>query len=176
MIKLVILDVDGVMTDGTKTYGVDGKVISKRFNDKDFTAIKQLKAAGVSVCFLSGDKNVNESIANSRKIDFYHSLNSDGVLNKESWLPILLKKYNVTNENTVYVGDDYFDLSIMNELHYTFCPFDSPKIIKESSYGVLDRNGGCGVIVSLVEYLLKYDLINFFEYDKVLDIDSKEKK
>ncbi len=42
-IKLLVLDIDGVLTDGTKVYGVDGEVIGKRYKDLDFTAIKQLK-------------------------------------------------------------------------------------------------------------------------------------
>jgi 3-deoxy-D-manno-octulosonate 8-phosphate phosphatase (KDO 8-P phosphatase) len=83
MLKLLVIDIDGVMTDGTKTYGIDGKVISKRFNDKDFTAIKRFKASNVKVCFLSGDRNVNEAMANDRNVDFYHSrMKTDGILNK----------------------------------------------------------------------------------------------
>ena len=52
-IKLAILDVDGVLTDGKKTYDNTGLCIYKTFCDKDFTAIKKLKALGISVCFLS---------------------------------------------------------------------------------------------------------------------------
>ena len=60
MINLVILDIDGVMTDGTKVYDESHNVIYKKYCDRDFTAIKRLKDCGVSVCFLSGDKRINE--------------------------------------------------------------------------------------------------------------------
>ncbi len=49
MNRLLILDVDGVMTDGTKTYGIRGEVLSKRFCDHDFTAIKKFKDDGWDV-------------------------------------------------------------------------------------------------------------------------------
>lgn len=51
MIKLLILDVDGVLTNGKKYYGENGLGRLKNFCDKDFTAIKRIKAAGVNVCF-----------------------------------------------------------------------------------------------------------------------------
>ena len=66
MINLVILDIDGVMTDGTKVYDESHNVIYKKYCDRDFTAIKRLKDCGVSVCFLSGDKRINE-IQKTRK-------------------------------------------------------------------------------------------------------------
>ena len=52
MIKLVILDVDGVLTDGKKYYNRDGDVVMKTFCDKDWTAIKRFKALGIKVLFL----------------------------------------------------------------------------------------------------------------------------
>ena len=60
---LLILDVDGVLTNGTKVYDIDGNVVHKVFNDRDFTAIKRFKEEGVNVFFLSGDKKFNEEIA-----------------------------------------------------------------------------------------------------------------
>ena len=72
-IKLLLLDIDGVMTDGTKLYGLDGLTMGKRYCDRDFTAIKAFKAVGVKVCFLSGDDKGNKAMAENRKIDFYLS-------------------------------------------------------------------------------------------------------
>ena len=68
MIKLVILDVDGVLTDGKKYYNRDGDVVMKTFCYKDWTAIKRFKALGIKVLFLSGDP-FNEKIAKNRNID-----------------------------------------------------------------------------------------------------------
>jgi 3-deoxy-D-manno-octulosonate 8-phosphate phosphatase (KDO 8-P phosphatase) len=176
MIELVILDIDGVMTDGTKVYDRDGKVIAKRFNDKDFTAIKQLKAAGVKVCFLSGDDNVNKKVAEDRNIDFFHSRDEKGNLNKAIFIQILSEKYNVNPDNMVYVGDDYFDLEIIKELDYTFCPADAVSEVQDEVYMLLGRRGGEGVIVSLVDTLKQLDLMGDYDYDKVKYIDILEKR
>ena len=70
LIKLAIFDIDGVLTNGKKTYGKDGSCISKTFCDKDFTAIKRFIAAGVKVIMISGD-NYNKTMAEKRNIDFY---------------------------------------------------------------------------------------------------------
>jgi 3-deoxy-D-manno-octulosonate 8-phosphate phosphatase (KDO 8-P phosphatase) len=66
MVKLLILDVDGVLTDGRKYYDSSGLATHKTFCDKDFTAIKKFKSIGCEVIFLSGDKNINEKIAENR--------------------------------------------------------------------------------------------------------------
>ena len=68
MIELVILDIDGVLTDGKKYYDKTGMPFAKTYCDKDFTAIKRFRGAGVSVCFLSGDENVNKEMAKNRNI------------------------------------------------------------------------------------------------------------
>ena len=77
MINLVILDIDGVLTDGRKYYDKNGMPFAKTYCDKDFTAIKRLRGAGVSVCFLSGDNVVNEAMAKNRNIDFYYARGKD---------------------------------------------------------------------------------------------------
>lgn len=173
MINLIILDVDGVMTDGTKIYDDYGRVTSKRFNDRDFTAIKRFKAAGVSVCFLSGDANINKEIAKNRNIDFYHSRGPDGKLDKVKFLPFLLSKYKATKETTAYVGDDYFDLEIMKEVDNRFCPSDAILDVKWICYN-LKVKGGDGVVADLYEYCCSYGRINQASYTDVIALDAKE--
>jgi len=177
-IRLVILDIDGVLTDGTKSYDSEGKVSHKRFNDKDFTAIKRLKSSGVSVCFLSGDKNVNEEIANKRGIDFYFSRSADGSLDKSSFLPLLYDKYGANKDTTVYVGDDLFDLDIILKVKYSYCPSDAIYDIKlwckASCNGVLERKGGEGVVSDLYEDLVRKHLIIPAEFKDVVKIDKIE--
>ena len=89
-IELLILDVDGVLTDGTKVYDIDHNVLSKRYMCKDFTAIKRFIAAGVKVVMLSGD-NFNRYMAEKRNIDFYCSRNKDLSLDKARYLEVFSK-------------------------------------------------------------------------------------
>lgn len=127
--KLLVLDVDGVLTDGTKIYGPNGTVAGKRFCDKDFTGIKKFQMDGWKVCWLSADRHINEAIAKDRGIDFWYSRAEDGTIDKASWLDRLIVHYNVTAVNTVYVGDDLFDLPPMHFLvkrgGQIFCPINA---------------------------------------------------
>lgn len=127
---LLILDVDGVMTDGTKTYNNHGEVVSKKFADHDFTAIKKFQAYGWTVCWLSADRTVNAAVAHDRKIDFHYSRDSDGTIDKVRWLAQLKNIYGgIDGKDVVYVGDDLFDLPIMKavlaEGGQAFCPHNA---------------------------------------------------
>ena len=122
-IELLILDVDGVLTDGTKVYDINHNVLSKRYMCKDFTAIKRFIAAGIKVVMLSGD-NFNRHMAEKRNIDFYCSRNKDLSLDKSRYLEVFNEKYNIAIDKMAFVGDDYFDLSIIRRCSSTFCPSD----------------------------------------------------
>ena len=172
-IKLLILDIDGVLTDGTKVYNQNHEVLSKRFMCKDFTAIKRLTASGVKVIMLSGD-NFNKTMAEKRNIDFYCTRDKNLTLDKSLFLDDFEKTYGIPMENMAFVGDDYFDLSMFVKLKYTFCPSDSPKIIKDNSYNVLSSKGGEGVLIELYDMLESMNFIEEADEKIVFDLDSKE--
>jgi len=175
MIKLLILDVDGVLTDGKKVYGKEGTGLYKTFCDKDFTAIKRLKSSGANVCFLSGDENVNRAVANNRDIDFYFSRGKC----KTEFLSILSEKYSCPTSKMAFVGDDLFDLHIAQSVGYSFCPSDSCREIKKESTLVLKSKGGENVVMELVDYLIDFKLIESVDLKKALNsvyrLDEKEK-
>jgi YrbI family 3-deoxy-D-manno-octulosonate 8-phosphate phosphatase len=143
---LLIIDIDGVMTDGTKMYDKEGKIFGKRYSDLDFTAIKRFMAAGVNVCFLSGDKTINEAMAKTRKIDFYH--NEPGV-DKADMLTEIKKHYKANS--TAYIGDDYYDISIMNSVNLSFCPQNSPAAVRRTASAIINVTAGNGVIAGLYD-------------------------
>ena len=173
MIKLLILDVDGVLTDGTKVYDIEHKVLSKRYMCKDFTAIKRFIAAGVQVVMISGD-NFNATMANKRNIDFYCSRGADLSLDKSRFLGIFEEKYKVSRKNMAFVGDDYFDLSIFKALDAAFCPSDAPRAIKENASYVLESKGGGGVIVELYDLASKLGWITEASEEEVANLDKLE--
>lgn len=153
MFDLLILDIDGVMTDGTKTYGLNGEVLSKTFYDHDFTAIKRFKSKGLNVCFLSGDKRVNENMCSRRKIDFYHNENGK---DKSEYLDLLCETYDTSPQNIAYVGDDIYDLQIMRNVKYVFCPSDAVSDVLElceEKGAILKSKGGRGVVKELYNYV-----------------------
>jgi len=169
-VRLVILDIDGIMTDGKKYYGIDGIPFAKTYCDKDFTAIKRMRGSGVSVCFLSGDERVNKAMAKNRNIDFYSARGK----NKADFLPELSKKYNTSKEEMVYIGDDLFDIPIMKEVKYSFCPSDSPDVVKNECI-VLDREGGQNLVAYLYDWLNRANLISDCTLEDIERLDKNEK-
>jgi 3-deoxy-D-manno-octulosonate 8-phosphate phosphatase (KDO 8-P phosphatase) len=172
-IKLIILDVDGVMTDGSKTYDTKGKVISKQFNDRDFTAIKIFKSLGIRVVFLSGDP-FNEKIAKNRNIPFFCSRVNGVMVRKEEFVSQFEVMYGVHRDDMVYVGDDVFDIGIMKEVGYPFCPSDSPKGVKEYCV-VLKAKSGENCLTELYEMLYDRNLIGEYSLEEVEQLDKNEK-
>jgi 3-deoxy-D-manno-octulosonate 8-phosphate phosphatase (KDO 8-P phosphatase) len=170
-IELVILDIDGVMTDGTKIYGIDGLPFAKRYCDKDFTAIKRLKGSGINVCFLSGDENVNKAMAINRNIDFYSARGLD----KADFVSKFEEIYNTTQDKMLYVGDDLFDLSIMKKVGFSFCPKDSTKKVRDFCYpNIIDRNGGENVVSEMVDFLIENKFVSECEFEEIEKLDKKE--
>jgi len=176
MIKLAILDVDGVLTDGKKLTDAEAKSIAKQFNDKDFIAIKKLQASGASVCFLSGDKNVNEAVAKKRSIDFYHAHTSSGHMNKKDFLPMLFQKYGADVASTLYIGDDYIDIEIMKALIHTYCPADATLDVRRVAKKILTRSGGTGVLSELYDELVLEGLVRECTFQEFLEVDRIEKE
>ena len=173
--RLLILDVDGVLTDGTKVYDKNHDVLSKRFMCKDFSAIKRFIAAGIKVVMISGD-SWNREMAQKRNIDFYCTRDY-GTLNldKSVLLDKFQKKYEVYRHHMTFVGDDYFDLSMFQALENTFCTADSPDIIKQHASIVLKSKGGEGVIRELYDlFIMKKWIREDPDIEKVLVLDRLE--
>ena len=177
MIKLVILDVDGVMTDGTKYYDRDGKVVLKVFCDKDWTAIKRFRAIGIDVVFITGDP-YNEMILKNRNLPTVVNRGEGFHRDKINFLPEVLEKYNCSYKEAVYLGDDLFDYMITKGVKYKFCVENSPRSLKEIC-NVLPCKGGENVIMHFFEELEDRALIPRKSaqdvMDKIYELDLKEK-
>lgn len=149
---LLILDVDGVLTDGTKGYGPDGSTIMKRFCDHDFTAIKKFQSLGWKVCWLSADTVVNARLALDRRIDFWCSRSPNGSIDKVSWLNRLADHYLVGIPKVVYMGDDLFDIPICDAVvaggGLAFCPANAVKQL-DGHAKRLSTKGGYGAVMEL---------------------------
>jgi 3-deoxy-D-manno-octulosonate 8-phosphate phosphatase (KDO 8-P phosphatase) len=177
MIKLIILDVDGVLTDGKKYYDRDGTVRLKTFCDKDWTAIKRFRAQGINVIFLTGDP-FNVSIAENRKIDVIVNRQNGTHTDKADYLNEICQEYGVNSDEILFVGDDIFDYGLMSLIGYKFCPFDAVNELKNICI-VLKNNGGNNLISELYEYLTTKDMIPPYDLkehlNRVYELDKKEK-
>ena len=149
-IKLVVLDVDGVMTDGKLIY--NGESDSKNFNVRDGLGIKILQKEEIKVVFLSGNKS--PSILKRAK-----DLNIDkcfiGVRNKLAFIKNIQNELRIKKEQTLYCGDDLNDLIVLDEVKIFSCPRDASSNVKSRSDIILRKNGGEGSVRELCEMILK---------------------
>ena len=170
-IKLIIIDIDGVMCNG-KIYSEQHECIAKQFNDLDFTAIKHFVALGIDVVFLSGDE-FNAGMAKKRKVPFYHSRSDSGQINKSEMLDKIMLEYAVTVDEVMAVGDDYFDLPLLERVIAPFCPSNSPRRVRNACV-TLEVSSGNGVISAMRDYLVLSGLIEECSLEQLTKIDANE--
>jgi len=150
-IKLIILDVDGVLTDGHLYYDYQGYQI-KRFSVKDGLGIRYLQQAGLKICIVSGGK---EDVIKKRAEDLNIKHIYCCIKNKKEKVEILQDLFEVNKENILYVGDDLNDLTVRKSVGLLIAPNDSSKKLKKYCDGILKNNGGYGAVRELAERLLR---------------------
>lgn len=150
-IKIIILDVDGTMTDGRITYDNNG-VETKSFDVKDGMAISKAIQHGIKVAIITGrrSKVVEYRAAELGIVDIYQ-----GISNKIETLDKLLNKYNMTYENVAYMGDDINDIPAMMRANYVGGTLDSVPDIEELLNFKSRYKGGEGAVREFIETILK---------------------
>ncbi len=166
-IKIIILDVDGTMTDGKISYDNNG-IETKSFNVKDGMAIGQAIKYGIKVAIITGrtSKIVEQRASELGISDIYQ-----GVGNKIATLDQLLEKYGYTYENVAYMGDDINDIPAMMRANYVGITADAVSDIEEFSHFKSRYNGGYGAVREFIEGILKANGI----WSKIIE-DYKSKK
>ncbi len=155
-IKLLALDVDGVLTDGSLTFTEDGKEL-KTFNAKDGQGIVCLNNAGFITVIITARKNGTvEHRAKNLKFTELHQ----GVKFKLPVLEEILKKYDLTFENVAYMGDDLPDICILEKVGLPCCPNDAVAEVKKVCKFKSKYNGGRGAVRELCDAILKGHNIN----------------
>lgn len=178
MIKLIILDVDGILTDGKKYYDARGNAVLKTFCDKDWTAIKRFRALGIPVVFLSGDRNINEAVLANRNLPAHFNRLGGQTTPKEFYIESFKSMYGCTEEEMLYVGDDLFDIGIMRAVGHAYCTLDSPAAVKGVAH-TLPVSGGDNVVMILFDILENMSLIPYVPFSeimpKIIELDQTEK-
>lgn len=149
-IKLVITDVDGVLTDGLLHYDVNGEAI-KSFHVRDGLGIKMLMESGIQVAVLSGRSS---PILQKRIDDLGIKLAFLGKLEKESACFELMKLANVRAEQTAYIGDDSVDLPAFAVCGFSFAVADAAIYVKDCADYVLSLGGGKGAFREMSDLIL----------------------
>ncbi len=150
-VRLLLLDVDGVLTDGRIIYGSAGMEVLA-FHVRDGLALKSAQAAGIVVGLVSARKS--EALfrrAEELCVSEVHA----GVKDKISVYRELLVRYRLSDEGVAYVGDDLTDLPLLRATGLAIAVADAPAEVRNAAHLVTSLPGGKGAVREAVEWLLK---------------------
>lgn len=150
-IKMLIMDVDGTLTDGRIYIGAKGEVM-KAFDVKDGYAIAQiLPEKNIIPVIITGRMSdiVVERAKELKITELYQ-----GVSDKLKQLQVLKEKYKISQEEIAYIGDDINDLECIKYCGITGCPSDSIEIIKKQVDYVCNSDGGRGAVREFIEWVI----------------------
>ena len=150
-IKLVIFDVDGVLTDGSLFIGDDGQEY-KAFHSKDGLGIKLLQASGVEIGIITArTSKVVEHRMHSLNIKHVYQ----GCLDKAKAFADLIGKLNLSHDEVAYVGDDVIDLPVMRQAGLAIAVQDAHPLAKQHSHWQTPHNGGRGAARDVCELIME---------------------
>ncbi|QDU32739.1 3-deoxy-D-manno-octulosonate 8-phosphate phosphatase KdsC [Poriferisphaera corsica] len=151
-IKLIVCDVDGVLTSGEIIYDNQGNEL-KKFNVKDGFGIKAAQLTGVKVGVITARESevVHKRVAELGMGDYYHY----GVHDKAVAVQKLAEAAGCELEEVAYVGDDVIDMSAMKLVGYPIAVADAVQEVKDLSKHVMINKGGEGAVREAIEMILK---------------------
>jgi len=150
-IRALILDVDGVLTDGRIGYGSqEGEI--KFFDVKDGHALVLLRRVGLKAGILSGRASAaNRQRAAELRLDFIY----EGELDKRAGFERLLQEQELTAAECLYVGDDLVDLPVMRQAGIAVAVADAVPEVRQQADWVTEAGGGRGAVREVVIWLLR---------------------
>ena len=151
-IKLLVLDVDGVLTDGSLLVGHDGKEVLKTFDSLDGHGIKLLQSIGVTVAIITG-RTSGMVEGRAKELGVQHV--QMGISKKMDALQILLSKTGFKLSECAAMGDDWPDLAILPKVHFAACPAQAHEEVKNRVHYVTQRTGGSGAVREVCDLILK---------------------
>ena len=149
-VRLLILDVDGVLTTGYLDYDAQGEVV-KSFYVQDGLGIQLLRQMGIPIAIISGrDSKVTAARAKDLKIDFL----IQGAQDKGAALKQLMVNAQVTPQQCAYMGDDVIDLPILRAVGLATSVPNGHMLAQRAAHWVSSSNGGAGAVRELAELIL----------------------
>ena len=150
-IRLLVLDVDGVMTDGRLIIGDDG-LEYKAFNSQDGLGMRLLKASGVDLAIITGrTSNVVTQRAESLDIKFYFQ----GVDDKLAAFLELAEKAGLPHDECAFMGDDVVDLPPMRRSGLAITVPASPDLVKKHAHYITSKEAGQGAVREVCELIMQ---------------------
>jgi len=149
-IKLVVSEIDGVITNGERAEDEMGHVLYKTYQSKDFSAINEIKK-NFKFAFLSDDNGISYNMCRRKNIPFYWAKNAQDKYDK---LIEILKRYQCVPDEVVYVASKVSDEKCIQLIPKSICPDDAGEYLKQKCWASFIASGGKGILGELL-YLLK---------------------
>ncbi len=150
-IKMIIMDVDGTLTDGTLLILPDGEELTS-YNVKDGTGILLARVAGLKTGIITGKTSKSlEKRAEKLKIEEIYQ----GILDKKKVLFKILEKNNLDPGQIAYIGDDLGDLEVIKSVGLAGAVADAHPEIKKHSHFICRNAGGKGAVREFIEFILE---------------------
>ena len=150
-IRLLLFDVDGVLTDGVVTMHADGTE-SKGFHIRDGAAIVWAQRAGLPVALLSARRS---TATEQRAAQLAIRIVSQGMQSKLDGYEQILRQANVAEETVAYMGDDLLDLPVLARVGFSAAPADAVPEVRERVDWVSTAPGGRGAVREFIELVLR---------------------
>ena len=148
-IKLLVLDVDGVLTKGEIIYDDKGREL-KMFNVKDGLGVYLLGRTGIKTVFLTAK---DSPVVRRRAKDMGVAQVIAGILPKEKVIDGLTRKYRVEKSELCFIGDDLIDIGVMRAVGLAIAPSDAPKQVRAAADLVTRKKGGEGAVREVVDLI-----------------------
>lgn len=153
-IKIVLTDVDGVLTDGGMYYTENGNVM-KKFHVRDGMGVTLLRKKGIPTIIISKEKNV---IVKKWATNMHIKKLYQGIVQKELILENICKTFKVSSSEIAYIGDDVNDTTLLEHVGLLATPSDGVKEAKDVSDYICNRSGGDGAFREFAELILRSKL------------------
>jgi 3-deoxy-D-manno-octulosonate 8-phosphate phosphatase (KDO 8-P phosphatase) len=150
-IRLMIFDVDGVLTDGRLWYGADGEAL-KVFHAFDGHGMKMLAASGVPCALLSGRRSGAVS-ARAAELGIEHVL--QGIENKYEAYASLLKRLGISPAESGFMGDELVDLPVLTRCGFACAPREAPEAVRGRVHYVASAPAGRGAAREVCEFVMR---------------------
>ncbi|MGP8217523.1 MAG: KdsC family phosphatase [Bacteroidia bacterium] len=162
--RLILTDVDGVLTDGGMYYDQKGNEW-KKFSTSDGFGVLLCKALDMEIVFITGE-NTNIVERRAEKLKVKHLI--QGSRNKLKDAEKLFKKLKVNLSEVAYIGDDLIDLNLLTKVGFSGAPANAPDYIKDKVDFVTKKAGGEGAFREFVEEILKREKVLEKTIQKIL--------
>jgi len=149
-VKMVLMDVDGTLTDGTLAVLPDGEEI-KTYNVRDGMGVLLAQLAGLKLGIITGKTSKGlEKRAERLKITEIHQ----GIIDKKKVLDAILKRNGLSPDEVAYIGDDLGDLEVIRSVGFSGAVADAHPIVKKSAHYICKKRGGRGAFREFIEYII----------------------